>query len=67
MGAKAEMHRLFHAMAEDQQLAIVIVSSEMEELAALCDRVVLMVDGRVVDEISVRGLDGKVPMPRRRH
>ena len=59
VGAKAEMHRLFRAMAEEQQLAIVIVSSEMDELAALCDRVVLMVDGRVVDEISVRGLDGE--------
>ena len=57
VGAKAEMHRLLHSMA-DAGLAIVIVSSEMEELAALCDRVVLMVDGRLEKEIVVGGLDG---------
>jgi ribose transport system ATP-binding protein len=46
VGAKAEIYRAVRSLA-DAGIAIVLVSSELAELAGLCDRVVVMADGRV--------------------
>jgi rhamnose transport system ATP-binding protein len=51
VGTKAEIHRLIHAAAEGGA-AIVLVSSEMPELLALSDRVVVMAEGRAAGELS---------------
>ena len=46
MGAKADLHReLVAATAEGA--AVVISSSDLEELAELCDRVIVIVDGTI--------------------
>ena len=45
VGAKADLHRELVAAAEDGA-AVVISSSDLEELADLCDRVLVIVDGR---------------------
>jgi ribose transport system ATP-binding protein len=46
VGGKAEIHRLLRALARDG-VSIVMVSSDMEEVLHLSDRVVVMHEGRV--------------------
>jgi ABC-type sugar transport system ATPase subunit len=45
VGAKAEIYRLIHRLATGG-LAVVLVSSELAELAGLCDRILVVADGR---------------------
>lgn len=49
VGARADIYRVIRAAA-DEGLAVVVVSSDFEELAGLADRVVVMAAGRVVGE-----------------
>jgi ABC-type sugar transport system ATPase subunit len=46
VGAKAEIHRLIRRLA-DEGAAVVLISSDLEEIVAECDRVAVMHDGRV--------------------
>lgn len=46
VGAKAEIHRLIRDLA-DEGAAVVMISSEIEEIVAHSDRVAVMHDGRV--------------------
>ena len=46
VGGKAEIHRLLRALAREG-VSIVMVSSDMEEVLHLSDRVVVMHEGRV--------------------
>jgi ABC-type sugar transport system ATPase subunit len=50
VGAKAEIHRHLRDLAR-RGLAILIASSELPELLALCDRIAVMREGRVVSEL----------------
>lgn len=50
VGAKAEVQQLIRDFAS-QGKAIVIVSSELPELLAACDRILVVYDGRVVSEL----------------
>lgn len=51
VGTKAEIYRLIHTAA-DHGAAIVLVSSEMPELLALSDRIIVMADGCVTGELT---------------
>jgi ribose transport system ATP-binding protein len=51
VSAKAELHRQLLAAAQDGA-AVVISSSEVEELAALCHRVLVLRDGMVVADLT---------------
>jgi len=51
VGAKADLHRELTAVA-GQGAAVVISSSDLDELVELCDRVVVMGHGRIVAELS---------------
>lgn len=51
VGAKLEIHALLRQLADDG-LAIVMVSSELEEVIGLSDRVLVMREGRLVGEVS---------------
>ncbi|WP_374305692.1 sugar ABC transporter ATP-binding protein [Ferrovibrio sp.] len=51
IGARAEIHRLIRQMAADG-MAVLVVSSEPDELPDLCDRVLVMADGRIVRELA---------------
>ena len=46
VGAKAEIHRLIRALAQEGA-AVVMISSDMEEIVAESDRVAVMHDGRI--------------------
>jgi len=51
VGAKAEIHELMRALARDG-VAILMISSELPEILAVSDRIVVMREGRVVGELS---------------
>ncbi|HEX3789641.1 MAG TPA: sugar ABC transporter ATP-binding protein [Pseudonocardiaceae bacterium] len=50
VGARAEMHTIIADLARDGR-AVLIASTDLIELAELCDRVVIFQHGRVTDEI----------------
>lgn len=50
IGAKAEVHQHLVEMARDGA-AIVVASSDVEELPAICDRVIVLRRGRIADEL----------------
>jgi ABC-type sugar transport system ATPase subunit len=50
VGAKTEILRLVNGLA-DSGTAVLLVSSELEELTRLCDRYLVMVRGRIVAEL----------------
>ena len=51
VGAKADLHRELVAAAENGA-AVVVSSSDLEELADLCDRVLVIVDGKISAELA---------------
>ena len=51
VGAKGEIYARIRALA-DRGLGVLIASSEMPELIGLCDRVVVMRQGRTVAEFE---------------
>jgi ribose transport system ATP-binding protein len=56
VGAKADIHRLVDEAAESGT-AVLVVSTDHEELVRLCHRVLVVRRGRIVEEISGGGLD----------
>jgi ribose transport system ATP-binding protein len=53
IGAKTEIVEIIRAMAENGK-AILVVSSELPELLALSDRVIVMHDGKIKKEMTRR-------------
>ena len=53
---RAEIYRLVTELA-DKGVALVVVASELEEVIGLCDRCLVVADGRIVDEFR-RGEGG---------
>jgi ABC-type sugar transport system ATPase subunit len=51
IGARAEIHRLIRALASDGT-AVIVISSEPDELPDLADRVLVMSEGRIVGEFA---------------
>ena len=55
VGAKTEIYRLLHeALASGQ--AIILVSTDFEEVAAICHRALVFRDGAIVAEMQGKGL-----------
>jgi ribose transport system ATP-binding protein len=51
IGARGEIHRLIRALAA-KGMAVMVISSEPDELPDLCDRVLVMAEGRIVRELE---------------
>lgn len=51
VGAKAEIHRLIRALTA-QGMATLVISSDLPELLALSDRVLVMCEGRIAGELD---------------
>jgi ribose transport system ATP-binding protein len=70
VGARSEMYQLIRSLA-DRGVAVVVVSSEIEEVLGLADRVLVVREGEVVHESAAATIDearvldlvmeGKVP------
>ncbi|WGM20503.1 sugar ABC transporter ATP-binding protein [Paenarthrobacter sp. OM7] len=56
IGAKAEVHRVVRALA-DKGISVVMTSSETEELLAVCDRLIVLSEGRVMGEVYSHEVD----------
>jgi len=56
VGAKAEIYRILRRLRCEEGKSIIMVSSELEEVVAECDRVVVMFQGRVSGELSGRDI-----------
>lgn len=50
VGAKAEIHALLRSLA-DEGLSVLVTSSELPELFAVSDRILVMCEGRITDEM----------------
>ena len=51
VGAKAEIHAILRGLAEEG-VGIAVISSELPELIGLCDRVMVISEGRVTGELA---------------
>jgi ribose transport system ATP-binding protein len=51
VGAKAEIHALLQRKA-DEGMALMVVSSDLPELMQLCDRIVVLSNGRLTGELN---------------
>ncbi|MBL8895177.1 MAG: sugar ABC transporter ATP-binding protein [Rhizobiales bacterium] len=51
IGARIEIHRLIRGLA-GKGMAVLVISSEPEELPDVCDRVLVMAEGRIVRELA---------------
>ncbi len=51
IGARGEIHRLIRDLAA-RGIAVIAISSEPDELPDLCDRVIVMAEGRIVGELA---------------
>ena len=50
VGARFEIYQLIHDLA-DQGAGVLVISSDMEELMGLCDRILVMCSGTLVDDM----------------
>jgi ribose transport system ATP-binding protein len=55
VGAKAEMHAIIRRLAGEGRV-VLICSTDLAELATVCDRVLVMQRGRITGELSGEGL-----------
>lgn len=51
VGAKAEIHRMLRDYASDGN-GVIVVSSEMPEIIGLCDRIIVLHEGRISGEVE---------------
>ena len=51
VGAKTEIYRLINRMVKEGK-TIIIISSEMPEIIGMCDRIMIMHEGRKTGELS---------------
>jgi len=56
VGAKAEIHRIISQLA-GQGMAIVLISDDVPEVAAMADRILVFRSGRIVAEFSRATVD----------
>lgn len=51
VGAKSEIHAMLRSLSDDG-IGVIVISSEMPEMVGVCDRVVIMNEGRVIGELE---------------
>lgn len=56
VGAKAEVHGIVRRLARNG-MAVLLISSELPEILAICDRILVMRDGAIVADLVNDGLD----------
>lgn len=58
VGAKAEIHRILRELV-NQGIGVIMISSELNEVVGMCDRVLIMHEGRINGEVSGSDIEGK--------
>ena len=52
VGTKTEIYRLMKKLAEEEEIGIIMISSEMEEVKKCSNRIIAMYDGRLAGEFD---------------
>jgi ABC-type sugar transport system ATPase subunit len=58
VGAKSEIYDLIAELSE-QGKAIIMISSDMEELLGMSDRIMVFYEGKIMDEVDRKDFDAK--------
>jgi ribose transport system ATP-binding protein len=61
VGAKAEIQNLIFQKSENG-MSFVVISSELEEIMNLCDRIIVIAEGKLVDEVKKEAFSQKALM-----
>ena len=56
IGAKAEIYKIINTLVEGG-CAVLMISSEMEELIGMCDRIIVMGNGEITGSFDRHGFD----------
>lgn len=59
IGAKSSIYHLIAKLADEQKMGVLLISSELEEITELSDRVVVLHDGRVAARFDTHQIDGE--------
>jgi simple sugar transport system ATP-binding protein len=51
VGAKQDIHQLIHRLA-NEGLAVIIISDDLAEVVANCNRVIVMKEGKIVGQLE---------------
>ena len=54
VGAKAELYRLMDQLLPRKGMGIIVTSSELPELLTVCDRILVLCEGRLTGEFVTR-------------
>lgn len=52
VGAKAELYKIIDDLSRNENLAVLVTSSELPELITLCDRILVLCEGRLTGEVQ---------------
>ncbi|MFQ7159959.1 MAG: sugar ABC transporter ATP-binding protein, partial [Ruthenibacterium sp.] len=52
-GAKAEIYQIMDSLAKEGK-AVVMISSEMPELLGVCDRILVLKEGRILGQVQAK-------------
>ncbi|WP_035053537.1 sugar ABC transporter ATP-binding protein [Andreprevotia chitinilytica] len=61
VGAKSEIYKIIHQLA-DSGVAVVVISSELPEVIGICDRLLVMREGRISGELVGPGVSQEAVM-----
>ncbi len=50
MGAKSEMYKIICSLAKEK-IGVIFISSELPEIIGLCDRILVVKNGKIVGEV----------------
>ena len=59
VGTKVEIYKLMKKLAEEENIAIILISSELDEIFKCANRILAMYQGRVISEFDVEKTDKK--------
>jgi ribose transport system ATP-binding protein len=59
IGAKSDIYRVIDKMAKEN-IAVIVISSELPELVGICDRVLVMREGKIAGEVG--NAPGLIPL-----
>lgn len=62
VGAKAEIHTMIKELAREEGTSVLVVSSEIEEISELSDRVLVLNRGRIVAEVEKKDISKETLM-----
>lgn len=57
VGSKADIHNLIKTMAKEQKIGVILISDDIPELLSICDRILLMKQGKLFGEFKRGEID----------